>query len=122
MDSEIPVLVICVGILLLMAHVPAIPTPDWYLSQPTEEQAAAGPTDPRRLRLWLRVLLTTGVHNRLNGFRRGRSADHLAGDCLRFGTSHRRKPRSVPSLIKSSLRGIGLLGSSSERSSLPPLS
>jgi hypothetical protein len=50
LDSEIPVLVICLGILLLVAQIPAVPNPDWYVAAP-EKQASEPPSDPKHLRL-----------------------------------------------------------------------
>jgi hypothetical protein len=48
LDIEVPVLVISIGILLLVAQLPAVPKPGWYtpLPRPTEESSAA-----RKLRL-----------------------------------------------------------------------
>ena len=48
LDIEVPVLVISIGILLLVAQLPAIPKPDWYVALPSP---AEEPSAPRKLRL-----------------------------------------------------------------------
>jgi hypothetical protein len=48
LDIEVPVLVISIGALLLIAQVPAIPKPDWYLAQPPPADEASA---PKKLRL-----------------------------------------------------------------------
>jgi hypothetical protein len=45
LDIEVPVLVITIGVLLLVAQLPAIPKPGWFVSLPTEE-----PVAPKKLR------------------------------------------------------------------------
>jgi hypothetical protein len=42
LDIEVPILVISIGVLLLVAQLPAIPKPDWYLDlpAPAEEPGA----------------------------------------------------------------------------------
>jgi hypothetical protein len=48
LDIEVPVLVISIGTFLLMAQLPAIPNPAWYVApQPPAEEASA----PKKLRL-----------------------------------------------------------------------
>jgi hypothetical protein len=48
LDIEVPVLVISIGILLLLAQLPAIPKPGWYVALPPP---AAEPSAPKKLRL-----------------------------------------------------------------------
>ena len=48
LDIEVPVLVISVGVLLLVAQLPAIPKPDWYLGSPAP---AEEPRATKKLRL-----------------------------------------------------------------------
>jgi hypothetical protein len=48
LDIEVPVLVISIGALLLIAQVPAIPKPDWYVAQPPPADEANA---PKKLRL-----------------------------------------------------------------------
>jgi hypothetical protein len=46
LDVEVPVLVITIGVLLLIAHLPAIPKPGWFVPTPTDD-----PVAPKKLRL-----------------------------------------------------------------------
>jgi hypothetical protein len=46
LDTEVPVLVISIGILLLAAQLPAIPKPGWFVPVTTED-----PVSPKKLRL-----------------------------------------------------------------------
>lgn len=48
LDIEIPVLVISIGILLLLAQLPAIPKPGWFVAQPAPGEEASA---PKKLRL-----------------------------------------------------------------------
>ncbi len=45
---EVPILVISIGVLLLVAQMPAIPKPDWFLAPPPP---ADEPATPKKLRL-----------------------------------------------------------------------
>jgi hypothetical protein len=48
LEVEVPVLVISIGVLLLIAQLPAIPKPGWYDAAPTPPEE---PGAPRKLRL-----------------------------------------------------------------------
>jgi hypothetical protein len=45
LDIEVPLLVITIGVLLLLAQLPAIPKPGWFVPTPTED-----PVAPKKLR------------------------------------------------------------------------
>jgi hypothetical protein len=47
-DIEVPILVISIGILLLVAQLPAIPKPAWYVAPPLPVEE---PSSPKKLRL-----------------------------------------------------------------------
>ena len=49
LDVEVPLLVIGVGVLLLIAQLPAIPKPDWYVA--SSPAPAETPAEPKKLRL-----------------------------------------------------------------------
>lgn len=49
LDVEVPLLVTAIGVLLLIAQLPAIPKPDWYVA-PSPPPAEA-PAEPKKLRL-----------------------------------------------------------------------
>jgi hypothetical protein len=48
LDIEVPVLVISIGALLLVAQLPAIPTPGWFMAVPSPTGEASA---PKKLRL-----------------------------------------------------------------------
>jgi hypothetical protein len=48
LDIEVPVLVISIGALLLVAQLPAIPKPDWFVALPPPGEQ---PSAPKKLRL-----------------------------------------------------------------------
>jgi hypothetical protein len=49
LDVEVPVLVIGIGVLMLVAQVPAVPTPGWFVPLPAPPADEPGP--PKKLRL-----------------------------------------------------------------------
>jgi hypothetical protein len=48
LDLEVPVLFISIGVLLLLAQLPAIPKPGWFVPMPAPPEEAVG---PKKLRL-----------------------------------------------------------------------
>jgi len=43
LDVELPILVILIGVLLLVAQLPVIPKPDWFVPLPTEAEKSDRP-------------------------------------------------------------------------------
>jgi hypothetical protein len=49
LDSEVPVLVISIGTLLLVAQLPAIPKPGWYVALPPPAEQSSAPKNRKIL-------------------------------------------------------------------------
>ena len=49
LDVEVPVLVIGIGVLMLVAQLPAVPKPGWFVPLPTPPTEDSGP--PKKMRL-----------------------------------------------------------------------
>jgi hypothetical protein len=48
LNIEVPILVISIGVLLLVAQLPAVPKPDWVVEPPARSEE---PTAPKKLRM-----------------------------------------------------------------------